>query len=109
MNFFQTKLSRFFARSRATDREQTEDNKEGNDTSTLVDEPKYQTPMYWTRVVIVEEHMDTAIQTYDVWRDMLEARELRLTEQNVEEEKNAFMWDPNEYRDDLKSLTIAMH
>ena len=61
MNFLQTKLSRFFARSRGPGREQTEDNEEGHDADTLVDEPKYQTVMLWTRVVLVEEHMETAV------------------------------------------------
>ena len=40
---------------------------------------------------------------------MLEARELRLTGQDAENERNAFMSDPNEYRDALKSLTIARY
>ena len=51
--------------------------------------------------------MDTAVEVFDVWTDMLEAQEDREAHPIAASDAPAFLWDPNDYRPTLKTLKIA--
>ena len=107
MQLRQTKLSRFFRK----DGDDKSDSDGVPDDMCVYDHSnqrkKYATPMYWTRVLLVDAATIEAIEVKDVEADILTDKTMQQIRRSSVRETGTLIFDPEEFKQQQEPLTIA--
>ena len=107
MQLRQTKLSRFF-RKKGDDKS---DSDGMPDDMCVYDHSnqrqKYSTPMYWTRVLLVDAAAIDTIEVKDVEADIIADKTMQQIRRSAVRETGTLIFDPEEFKHRQQPLTIA--